>query len=173
MADYIEISDTQLDPDAPLTSQLGYQFRDNPEAMFEGSPGASRLALKAIERLVAGDEIRSRFDGASVTTSDNGYLTAHSFAFMQIGTIRASVERIGTGFGTQSVRVRNGVSTVVGGPTAGDTTADVDVIPGDAVLLQLGAFGGGGGTGSCNARFSTDGGNLWPGSAVRLEGNDV
>lgn len=40
MADYNAISDTQLDPDAPLTSQLGYQFRDNPIAIAEVSNNA-------------------------------------------------------------------------------------------------------------------------------------
>lgn len=43
MTDHVVISDTQLDPDAPLTSQLGYQLRDNPIAAFEGAVGAPRL----------------------------------------------------------------------------------------------------------------------------------
>ena len=40
---YVPILDTQLDPDAPLTSQLAYQWRDNPIAMFQGLSGAPRL----------------------------------------------------------------------------------------------------------------------------------
>lgn len=40
MADYNGILDTQLDPDAPITSELGYQLRDNPIAIAEGSSGA-------------------------------------------------------------------------------------------------------------------------------------
>jgi len=43
MAVYSSISDTQLDPDAPLTSQLMYQLRDNPLAVFQGVPSAPRI----------------------------------------------------------------------------------------------------------------------------------
>lgn len=42
MADYVEITDAQVDPDAPLTSQLAYQWRDNWIAGFEGADGAPR-----------------------------------------------------------------------------------------------------------------------------------
>jgi len=42
MADYVAITDTQVDPDAPLTSQLAYQWRDNPIAITEGAAGAPR-----------------------------------------------------------------------------------------------------------------------------------
>lgn len=48
MTDYVEITDTQVDPDAPLTSQLAYQWRDNWIAGFEGAAGAPRLAIKPI-----------------------------------------------------------------------------------------------------------------------------
>ena len=44
MSTYIAITDSQLDPDAPLTSQLAYQWRDNPLAVFEGAASAP-LAL--------------------------------------------------------------------------------------------------------------------------------
>jgi len=41
MADYVTISDTQLDPDAPLTSQLGYAgLRENLIATAEGADNA-------------------------------------------------------------------------------------------------------------------------------------
>lgn len=54
MATYDEILDTQLDPDAPITSSLGYQLRDNPIAIAEGAVGAPRVlgrALNLIERV--------------------------------------------------------------------------------------------------------------------------
>jgi len=44
MTTYNAITDSQVDPDAPLTSQLGYQWRDNPIAMAEGSAGAPYVA---------------------------------------------------------------------------------------------------------------------------------
>ena len=44
MADWATITDTQVDPDAPLTSGLGYALRDNPIAIAEGSTGAPKIA---------------------------------------------------------------------------------------------------------------------------------
>ncbi len=44
MADWTNITDTAVDPDAPLTSQLGYAWRDNPIAIAEGSTGAPKIA---------------------------------------------------------------------------------------------------------------------------------
>jgi hypothetical protein len=49
MADYVTISDTQVDPDAPITSQLAYAWRDNPTAIAEGASGAPRIQTAAIE----------------------------------------------------------------------------------------------------------------------------
>ncbi len=48
MTTYTAILDTQVDPDAPITSGLGYQFRDNPIAIAEGAAGAPRIARKHI-----------------------------------------------------------------------------------------------------------------------------
>lgn len=43
MADWTNITDTQVDPDAPLTSELAYAWRDNPIAIAEGAAGAPRI----------------------------------------------------------------------------------------------------------------------------------
>lgn len=40
MADWRNISDTEVDPDAPVTSELAYAFRDNVIAMAEGASGS-------------------------------------------------------------------------------------------------------------------------------------
>jgi hypothetical protein len=42
MADYSEILDTQIEPDAPLTAVLAGQWRDNPIAIVQSSPDAPR-----------------------------------------------------------------------------------------------------------------------------------
>lgn len=47
MTTYTAILDTQIDPDAPITSVLGYQFRDNPIAIAEGAADAPRIAIKS------------------------------------------------------------------------------------------------------------------------------
>lgn len=43
MADYIAITDAEVEPEAPLTSSLAARWRDNPIAIAEGAPGAPRL----------------------------------------------------------------------------------------------------------------------------------
>ena len=43
MADYITITDSAIDPDAPLTSELAYAWRDNCVAIAEGAVGAPRV----------------------------------------------------------------------------------------------------------------------------------
>lgn len=55
MTDYTSVGDSEIDPDAPLTSWLGYRFRDNPLAMFEGAAGAPRLRYAAYPDHSAGD----------------------------------------------------------------------------------------------------------------------
>lgn len=48
MADYRTIADAEVDPDAPLTSSLGYAWRDNPIAIAEGATGAPRISDAAM-----------------------------------------------------------------------------------------------------------------------------
>lgn len=47
MADWVTITDSQVDPDAPLTSELAYAWRDNPIAIAEGAPGAPKVVAEA------------------------------------------------------------------------------------------------------------------------------
>jgi hypothetical protein len=49
MADWNEILDTQIEPDAPLTAALAAQWRDNHLAVAEGSTGAPRIAHRAMQ----------------------------------------------------------------------------------------------------------------------------
>lgn len=48
MADWTGIADSSLDPDAPLTSELAYAWRDNPIAIAEGAAGAPRILDAAL-----------------------------------------------------------------------------------------------------------------------------
>ena len=54
MADWTVITDASLDPDAPLTSELAYAWRDNPIAIAEGAAGAPRIQQGALMAPVAG-----------------------------------------------------------------------------------------------------------------------
>lgn len=162
-------------------------------------------ALHPFEVLEPGTQVRSRID-AEANRATGGWATRHSWAFLQAGTIRVTGEVRSTdsftpeeGGGTtyactsglRVVRIRDGVTTeievftIVSPNTAwpGGTSSwlpvsrDVDVVPGDEVLIQWGIVNNGGGsslgTASIrNARFQTAGQNLWPGAGARLEGND-
>lgn len=48
MADYIAIANSQIEPKAPVTSELMNQLRDNPEAIAEGATGAPRVVSRAL-----------------------------------------------------------------------------------------------------------------------------
>lgn len=49
MADYTTITDTQVDPEAPITSELMSALRDNPIAITEGASGAPQIQNAAIQ----------------------------------------------------------------------------------------------------------------------------
>ena len=169
MADWTTQDPSTLLPGEPWTSAKALAAFENPEAIAEGATGAPRLALKAIERVVAGSTIRSRADTVSVTSSAPEDGPIHTFDFIQIGTIRAIITRSGGG-SVQVVRLRNGTRTVLSGPVTADISADVSVQPFDRILLEANTLGS---AAVFNGRFATDGGNLWAGASARVEGNDV
>lgn len=53
MADWKNIPDTDVDPDAPVTSELMYALRDNPVALAEGAVGAPRVMGIALNTFLA------------------------------------------------------------------------------------------------------------------------
>ena len=145
-------------------------LRDNPVAIAEGAPGAPRLYLRSLEQLEAGDQIRSRNDGP-VTSSDGANVVMLGFGFIQSGTIRATCTKTSTEGAMILSRTRNGALVELLNVTAtGTQTIDVDVLPGDLLSWVLAPPGVGTVT-AANARFMTNGQDLWPGSSARLEGN--
>lgn len=52
MADWKDLPDSALDPDAPVTSELAYAWRDNPIAIAEGAVGAPRILDAALSGVV-------------------------------------------------------------------------------------------------------------------------
>lgn len=129
MADYIGITDTQVDPDAPLTSQLGYAWRDNPIAIAEGAPGAPRIQMAAFPRLATGavDKFTQ-----SVATSTSP--VSISLPFIQFGSFTLVISNTGTSPSYTVYRVREGSSaTIFSGTTSGSHS--VSVRPGDLVSI--------------------------------------
>lgn len=50
MVDYVTITDAQIDPEAPITSELMSALRDNPIAIAEGAPGAPTVAARNVRQ---------------------------------------------------------------------------------------------------------------------------
>ena len=67
MSDYVEILDTQIEPDAPLTAVLAGQWRDNCIAIAEGADGAPRIQARGLSPFLLG-----KLDGTG--TSASGFM---------------------------------------------------------------------------------------------------
>lgn len=160
---------------ADATTRLagdGTWKRDQVEASFEGESGAYRLRIGALQRLTAGDEIRSRTDGVQ---SGNG--AKHTFAFLQVGSVRINFSHQGAVAQASTasiVRTRNSTSTTVATWTTPASTgwyartADVDVLPGDLITIQN---SGGASVQIRLIRIQTDGEDLFPAGSYPVEGN--
>ena len=77
MADYVEILDTQIEPDAPLTAVLAGQWRDNPIAIAEGANGAP-LISGALTKIVGQQEIGAFIFARGPSTTAYGNVVAGS-----------------------------------------------------------------------------------------------
>ena len=78
MTDYTIISNTQVEPEAPVTSELMNSLRDNPLAIAEGATAAPRVALKAISG--TNTAIKSGLDGYQ-----GGYFVVNYFMSTTLG----------------------------------------------------------------------------------------
>ena len=168
MADWTELDTNTLLPGEPLTSAKALTFFENPKAIAEGADDTPRNQLKSLPRLVAGSSVRST---RTRTVPSGATETILSHGIIQIGTIRASMTRSGPGLLTIS-RIRNGTSvTLATTSTAASITADVSVIPGDALI-----FNGSSPSGDLtfSATLAVASGDLWPSiTGGNLEGNNV
>ena len=168
MADWTELDTNTLLPGEPLTSAKALAFFENPKAIAEGADDTPRNQLKSLPRLVAGSSVRST---RTVTVPQDTTGTILNHGIIQIGTIRASMTRDGAGSVTIS-RMRSGTSvTLATTSTAASITADVSVIPGDALIFSGSApFG----DRNHSATLAVASGDLWPSiTGGNLEGNNV
>ncbi len=158
MADWTTISDTSVDPDAPLTSQLGYAWRDNPIAIAEGATGAPRILIGAIERLTTGAQVRLRNDGLAGAATG----TALDFGILQSGSITVEFTPRRTATTVDLVRIRGGIPTSIYSASGADTarTRTISVLPGDRITLAW--TGSNADDGISAARMRTGGADYWP-----------
>lgn len=143
MADYRTITDAEVDPDAPLTSSLGYAWRDNPIAIAEGATGAPRITQSAIMNPTAGT--------FRTITSPTGSLNAAGTSMrvvkfsvltpgtLQVRTVTSNVTTDGCNSPSATIaRIRNGNSTTIASYSTNGTRNDnVTVQIGDMVVVGL------------------------------------
>lgn len=131
MADWPLITDTAVDPDAPVTSNLMYGLRDAPIAIAEGAPGAPRVVAAALQTWVS----RVALDGTStpgVLTGLNSSTILHAVGFFSNGAADAAQLQIsgsidgGTNWG----------SWITMTPSASGTTYNISAI----INLKNGVF---------------------------------
>lgn len=98
MTTYSSILDTQVDPDAPITSLLGYQWRDNPIAIAEGASGAPVVAagwhpydLVNVGGSETGYIYNSAVDGTVATVESPNFADGYEYAFVFRGVDHSGV----------------------------------------------------------------------------------
>lgn len=169
MTDYTTISDTSVDPDAPLTSQLAYAWRDNPIAISEGANGAPRIYMTALQNPSVGSVARYR-NNTVQQWSGTTYSVVMTFAFIQSGTVRIDLSHRKDS-GTASLVVVNksnesGTTAVASwSETAGtwtNRTVDVTVAIGDRIDIAHAGSGGSDDIEIANIVIKTNGEYLWP-----------
>jgi len=169
VADWTELDTNGLLPGEPFTSAKAMAVFENPKAIAEGADDTPRNQLKSLPRLVAGSSVRStRTKTVPAGTSE----IILNYGIIQIGTIRASMTReAGAGSVTIS-RMRSGTSvTLATTSTAASITADVSVIPGDALIFSGSASFS---DRTHSATLAVASGDLWPSiTGGYLEGNNV
>lgn len=112
MPDYRVVEDSEVQPDAPVTSSLGFALRDNPAAIAQGAPGAPKVRSEAL-RLT-----RSSGD----RTSDGTILTLTGLDRISTLMVNSHVAITHTSAGNANVRYRT--STNGGSTWTGYTTFD-------------------------------------------------
>lgn len=126
MADWRNISDTEVDPDAPVTSELAYAFRDNVIAVTEGASGAPRVnAISAMSH--QGVQGRIGTFCLAIKSIQGGSADQISFGDTRSGSLLAPASAAGTSL--------SGSSSLDGSWRAmGNCTGSADGTPGRTTL---------------------------------------
>ena len=121
MADYTSIADSQIDPKAPVTSELMTALRDNPIAIAEGSAGAPKIAesWQALE-----------------TTSSAGLIVTD----VDLGEgARINLGGVGSAGSGDTIDFKVSISSDNGSSFTGETTLATDTAPagpGESVTIS-------------------------------------
>ena len=116
MPDYRVIADSEVQPDAPVTSSLGFALRDNPAAIAQGADGAPKVRSEALNlRTASGDR-----------TSDGVIFTLNGLDRVQTLMVNSYVTLTFGAAGNATVSYRT--STNGGATWSGYTTFDNTVL---------------------------------------------
>ena len=137
MAEYRTITDAEVDPDAPLTSSLGYAWRDNPIAIAEGAPGAPRIFRGAISPpVVGGYSILQQ----TVTAGPSSVSSSDAISCFVPGTVRFNISGLSLASPNGEAwirRSRRGGTYSNLTQVTSNGNYDVPVIVGDRLTLRL------------------------------------
>lgn len=168
MADWRDIPDASIEPNAPARSIDAFAFRDNPIAITEGASGAPRIQTAAIaDNAVTAAKINVLFNTQFNSIADNTILLrvtdptvpflsgvgssannrVISFGVMQTGQVRLRGlfrRDAGSGSTTRVSTLVNGAiqQTTTTGSTQVEFIHTVSVTRGDVVDLRFGHTGG-------------------------------
>ena len=112
MPDYRVIADSEVQPDAPVTSSLGFALRDNPAAIAQGADGAPKVRSEGLNLTTA----------AGDRTSDGVIFTLNGLDRVQTLMVNSYVTLTFGSAGNATVRYRT--STNGGSTWSGYTTFD-------------------------------------------------
>lgn len=134
MADYVAITDAQIEPGAPGTTDLFNQLRDNPIAIAEGAPGAPGVRHSAFLSPVAGTTFPVGTVSATITSSDGAATLEVRGRCLAAGVLSYSIE-VSNGNGIATL-LRNGVAIDTQSGT-GTKTGTVSVAYGQYLALMI------------------------------------
>ena len=116
MPDYRVIADSEVQPDAPVTSSLGFALRDNPAAIAQGADGAPKVRSEGLNLTGASGD----------RTSDGVIFTLNGLDRVRTLMVNSYVSITHTAAGSATVRYRT--STNGGSTWSGYTTFDSSVL---------------------------------------------
>ena len=153
MPEYQEILDSEVEPEAPLTSSLGVRFRDNPIALAQGADEAPKVRTVALQPPEAGQSfLIMRLQESEFETPETNFFptrannrasdTRHLGVTVLVpGVITCYLQhRLVFGDGSSEVRVIKNGSQVQSWSTSSNSfqtrSVDVSVDLGDSVVFQ-------------------------------------
>lgn len=135
MADYIAILDSQIEPRAPVTSELMFQLRDNPEAIAEGSVGATRIRAESHGGCVVGNTVLFNSATEQINVGSGGdvrVVGSTVFRAVATGAVRIVVSTSGSSNITYRVVKNNSTQST------NTASTDVSYVAGDCIWISLG-----------------------------------